>query len=244
MTTVNITTQNLTTHPDFSVPTFGLIDFGVPSTGRFSVGYKMIAFEPGKILQAEELNELQFRMQTHENLTMQMISNWIPELVFNGTSQTTGPGWDGATPLDPNYLVYVPTTRVIAMTKRSWFLCKANSNGLFFWLYFQTAGQGTQVNFQIPQETVVNQYIGFGINTTAGGEYTGEIVNCNSVGSSAGVKHPLTLKNSSVCGSSRYYLRITSVEVSNEPIRNDFCAFAQLRSDGLYYLNNSKVKEG
>ena len=77
MTTINITTQNLTQHPDFTTPNFGVIDFGVPAAGQFSQGYKMIAFEPGKILQAQELNEIQFRMNVHQTLTMEMTSNWF-----------------------------------------------------------------------------------------------------------------------------------------------------------------------
>jgi hypothetical protein len=62
--------------PEFVPPTMGAIDFGIPSTGKYSDGYKMVAFEPGKILQAQELNEIQFRMNVHETLTMRMISNW------------------------------------------------------------------------------------------------------------------------------------------------------------------------
>jgi hypothetical protein len=50
-------------HPDFSVPAFGKIDFGSASDGAYSDGYKMVAFEPGKILQAQELNEIQFRIE-------------------------------------------------------------------------------------------------------------------------------------------------------------------------------------
>ena len=69
-------------HPDFSVPGFGKIDFGSASDGIYSDGYKMVAFEPGKILQAQELNEIQFRMSVHQTLTMKMISNWMSTIVF------------------------------------------------------------------------------------------------------------------------------------------------------------------
>jgi hypothetical protein len=242
MSTINITTQTLTTHPTFNVPTFGVIDFGVPSNGQFSVGYKMIAFEPGKILQAQELNEIQFRMNVHQTLTMEMTSNWLNELIVYGSSDTTGPGWEGATPIKPDNVKYNRNTETLTIERRQWYLCKANSNGLYFWLYLNTSNI---VNYDV-SAVLLNNYIGFTLNTTANGEYTGELVNCNSVGSMVGtnsIKHPLTVKNSSVCGSSRYYLRITGIEESSEPVTNGFVALVQKRQDGYYYLNNIKVRE-
>lgn len=242
MSTINITTQNLTSHPDFNTPTFGVIDFGVPSIGQFSHGYKMVAFEPGKILQAQELNEIQFRMNVHQTLSMQMMSNWLNELIVYGFSDTTGPGWDGATPLSPNLVKYNRNSEVLVIERRNWYLCKANTTGLFFWLYLNTSNI---INFNV-SSVPVNNYVGFTLNTTANGEYTGEIVNCNTIGARIGsnnILHPLTIKNSSVCGSSRYYLRITGIEESTDPINNGFAGLVQKRQDGFYYLNNIKVKE-
>ena len=87
-----------------------------------------------------------------------------------------------------------------------------------------------------------NSYIGFTLNTTANQEYTGQIVSCNDKGAD-GDYYSLNVKNSSTCGSSRYYLRITDVTTSTEPITNSFVAIAQRRSDGFYFLNNIKVTE-
>lgn len=242
MPTTNITNPN--SHPDFSPPTFGVIDFGVPANGIFSVGYKMVAFEPGKVLQAQELNEIQFRMSIHQSLTMQMMSNWLNELIISGTEDCTGPGWDGATPIKPTDLFYSPGSDNLSIKQDNWYLCKANSSGLFFWLYIKTPN-----NIQIDTSTIENnQYVGFNLNTSANGEYTGELVNCKTVGTAlVQIKHPLNIKNSSVCGSSRYYLRITGITSSNEPITNNFVALAQKRTNGVttsfYYLNNIKVRE-
>jgi hypothetical protein len=242
MTTVNIST-NLGSHPNFAPPTFGVIDFGTPTTGPFSVGYKMIAFEPGKILQAQELNEIQFRMNVHQTLTMQMTSNWLNEIIVFGTTDSFGPGWDGATPIKPNNILYNRLTDTLFFEKRQWYLCKANSNGLFFWLYLSA----TNEIFYDASAVSPNNYIGFTLNTTADGEYTGELVNCNTVGNinsqGAVTKHQLTLKNSSVCGSSRYYLRITGITESVNQITNEFVGIVQKRQDGYYYLNNIKVRE-
>lgn len=242
MTTVNITTQNATQHPDFTAPDFGVIDFGVPTDGQFSSGYKMIAFEPGKILQAQELNEIQFRMNVHQTLTMEMISNWLSELIIYGSVESSGPGWDGATPISPDMVKYNRTNQTLSIERRRWYLCKTNSSGLYFWLYINTSNL---INFDV-SSVALNNFIGFTLNTTANGEYTGELVNCNTVGRTIGtnqILHPLYVNETSVCGSSRYYLRITGIEESTEQINNGFVGLVQKRQDGFYYLNNIKVKE-
>lgn len=234
------------THPDFKTPTFGVVDFGIASDGLYSTGYKMIAFEPGKILQAQELNEIQFRMNVHSTLTMQMFSNWLNALISSSDASpnSTGPGWEGATPLHPNVFSFKATTQYITLnvTEYSyfWFLCKANSNGLYFWIaVFPEEIEDTV----IPTSAYpVGTYFGLILNTSGGGEYTGELVNCEDSGGIFG-NYPLTVKNSSVCGSSRYFIKAIAFETRDVPIDNDFCAFAQKRADGIYYLNNVKIKE-
>ena len=235
MASIKLTTPiNL---PEFTPPTAGAVDFGVPSTGKYSDGYKMVSFEPGKILQAQELNEIQFRMNVHETLTMRMTSNWLNTLVNYGSSESSGPGWQGATPLDPSLVSYVPGTAFILTD--GWYLCKANSNNLYFWLYLSSA----LGSIAYPDaEIIENSYIGFTLNTTANQEYTGALVSCNDKGAD-GDYYSLNVKNSSACGSSRYYLRITDITTSTEPITNSFVAIAQRRSDGFYFLNNIKVTE-
>jgi hypothetical protein len=86
-----------------------------------------------------------------------------------------------------------------------------------------------------------NYFIGFTLNTTANETYTGELATCNTF--SSDVYHPLNVRNTSSCGSGRYYLKITGITISDTQITNNFVAIAQNRSDGLYYLNNIKVKE-
>ena len=256
MANTNIIPEILTNVPGFIPPTFGAVDFGVSANGIYSAGYKMIAFEPGKILQAQELNEMQFRMNIEQTLTNRMISNWLNEILMYGSSSTTGPGWDGATPLHPDLLQYNITNKRLIFNNtqtdiingsfqqdftttdlKPWFLCKANSFGLYFWLILVT-DQELQIPLTDIQE---NYFIGFTLNTTANATYTGEVATCNTVGLFG--EHPLNVKNSSSCGSNRYYIKITGITTSDTQITNDFVAIAQKRSDGLYYLNNIKVKE-
>lgn len=229
------------THPDFSVPGFGKIDFGSASTGLYSDGYKMVAFEPGKILQAQELNEIQFRMNVHQTLTMRMVSNWLSTIIFAGTANTSGPGWDGATPLDPNTITV--TSDTINIGKNNWYLCKAPSSGLFFWLYFKATGIPGPIS--IPLNSIPeNSYIGFALNTSANGEYTGQIVDCTTDGGIG--LHELQVKGTSVCGSSRYYLKIVDLIITDDLTTaanvNSFAPIAQKRSDGMYFLNNIKIE--
>jgi len=225
------------THPDFSVPGFGKIDFGYASEGAYSDGYKMIAFEPGKILQAQELNEIQFRMNVHQTLTMKMVSNWMSTIVFAGSQDSSGPGWDGATPIDPS--IVTASSDAIGFAPRNWYLCKARSSGLFFWLYFDVE-QDVPTISTLLSDIPLNSYIGFELNTSANGEYTGEIADCNTTGNNG--NHQLQVKNTSVCGSSRYYLKIVDIIIRDDNTTNDFVAIAQKRSDGMYFLNNIKVE--
>jgi hypothetical protein len=78
------------------------------------------------------------------------------------------------------------------------------------------------------------------LNTSGSGEYTGEIVDCNTTGVLG--NHQLQVKNTSVCGSSRYYLKIVDIEFRDNNNTNDFVAIAQKRPDGMYFLNNIKVE--
>jgi len=248
------TERDLTSIPGFNPPNFGAVDFGVPANGIFSAGYKMIAFEPGTILQAQELNEIQYRMNIEQTLSNQMLSNWLNELLNYGSSSSTGPGWEGATPVNPNLLTVNPAINKLVFnntkfdnnvpsfnntSQLAWFLCKANSFGLYFWLLLKTNIVPLFSLSDIPE----NYFIGFTLNTTANETYTGELATCNTISSDNGLYHPLNVRNTSSCGSGRYYLKITGITISDTQITNNFVAIAQNRSDGLYYLNNIKVKE-
>jgi hypothetical protein len=244
MANASTITETLTNIPGFTPPTFGAVDFGVPANGIYSTGYKMIAFEPGKILQAQELNEIQFRMNVEQTLTNQMFANWLNALINYGSSSSTGPGWEGATPIHPDLLLYKTSSNVLSfknygdgISPDPWFLCKANSSGLYFWLFLVT---DMQVDFSLA-DVQENYYIGFTLNTTASETYTGELATCNTVGLQG--HHPLNVRNTSSCGSGRYYIKITGITTSDTQVTNSFVGLAQKRSDGLYYLNNIKVKE-
>ena len=118
-------------------------------------------------------------------------------------------------------------------------MCKARSSGLFFWLYFKI-NQILPTVSTLLSDIPLNSYIGFELNTSASGEYTGEIADCNTTGNNG--NHQLQVKNTSVCGSSRYYLKIVGIKITDDNTTNDFVAIAQKRSDGMYFLNNIKVE--
>lgn len=237
---IEIKTDRITNHKDFAPPTFGAIDFGIPADGSYSMGYKMIGFEPGTILQAQELNEIQFRMNVHQTLTMKMMQNWLNKIVTDGTSSTSGPGWEGATPISPDIWSYSAGTNSLLIKNNSWHLCKANSSGLFFWLYLSNA-VSTQQYLSYPMQNVqIGKIIGFKLSTTANQEFTGEIATCNTSGPLG--LHPLKVSNSSACASSRYYLKIESIDESDTAITNSFVGAVRKTSNTVYnYLNNFKI---
>lgn len=233
-------------HIQFTTPNFGVVDFGAATIGPYSGGYKMIAFEPGKILQAQELNELQFRMNVHSTLTAKMLSIWTNVLINSNLASpnSTGPGWEGATPIDPDFIKYNRNSQQIIIgnpnlfdLNNTWFLCKLNSNGLYVWVPV-SIDQSIRIN---TSTSLTGTYFGVELNSTGGGEYTGELVNCEDTGEIG--NHPLEVKNTSNCGSSRYFVKIINFKTSDVQITNTFCAFAQKRSDGIYYLNNVKMQE-
>ena len=100
-------------------------------------------------------------------------------------------------------------------------------------------GGGTFVSTLL-SDIPLNSYIGFVLSTSGSGEYTGEIVDCNTTGMNG--NHQLQVKSTSVCGSSRYYLKIADIDIRDDNTTNDFVAIAQKRSDGMYFLNNIKVE--
>lgn len=235
-----MTTESSYIHPDFTTPNFGAVDFGSAAIGPYSGGYKMIAFEPGKILQAQELNEIQFRMSVHTTLTAKMISAWTNVLINSTLSSpdSTGPGWEGATPLYPDSIRYSRTSQQLRIPPGdSWFLCKLNSNGLYFWIPVTTYEIISVNTASFP----IGTFFGVELNSTGSGEYTGELVDCEDTGDIG--NHPLEVKNTSNCGSSRYFVKIINFKESDVPVTNNFCAFGQKRSDGIYYLNNVKIQE-
>jgi len=95
--------------------------------------YYLVGFKPAFPLQASELNELQEQFFVQQTLTTTCINKWYG----NGTS---GPFWDGATPLNISDLSVTAgsgtDTPTIKLSK-GWLFVKGSSatKGLGIWIY-------------------------------------------------------------------------------------------------------------
>lgn len=132
--------------------------------------YYGVAFNPGYPLQASELNEMQEIFYIQQTLTQEMISSWggneIPsknaefistwlpaktdEIENSGWKRTsTGPGWEGCTPLNYNQIIDTTVASSVINLKLSagWYLIKspninaaggALGGGFGIWVYQPT----------------------------------------------------------------------------------------------------------
>jgi hypothetical protein len=198
--------------------------------------YKMIGFKPGAKLQASELNELQEIFYVQQTLSMNMIHYWLEEV--NNKSMTSGPAWEGATPLFPftnssgstmigfTYSLTPPYGITINMNE-GWYLIKEIS-GIKSWAYLNNS---------------LTRNYGFtpGYYYYAGLSYSTEIVDCAD--DTTLTDNSSGLWNESVCGADRYQININSIEVSPEIGFNDnfFNKILKFGSNGatfnVYYIN-------
>ena len=126
------------------------------------VNYTMIAFNPGYALQASELNELQELFFLNLNLTQRMNSTWM-------SSVTTEPGgyrppfWEGAIPLNPNYIEVINSTwngtslNVNVSISDGWYLITDTASKMSFWVTNTT----DYINETIQGTGFSTYYIGF-----------------------------------------------------------------------------------
>lgn len=209
----------------------------LPYNGRTATTngeYQMVAFRPGYPLQASELNEIQEQFYVQQALTTMMWANWC---TFKVASQqdSTGPGWAGATPLQPDLL---SLSNDLMTVKKGWYLCKMYSSGLYFWLYNNVANSTFALS-----SAQINQYVGFTITTqgtitaTTSPVFSGGFVDCND---DPGLKDNAGGSVGS-CGADRYKVEITAVGISNTGHSASFVPIVQRREDGFYFLNNTKV---
>ena len=194
--------------------------------------YQLVAFRPGYPLQASELNEIQEQIYLQQSLTAMMWANWCTFKVAS-TPDSTGPGWAGATPLQPNFLT---SSSSLLTINPGWYLCKMYSSGLYFWVYNNLS------KAYFSDATVqINQYIGFTITTQ--GEVDGNPVMSGSFVSCS--DDPGLRDNSGgaqgSCGADRYKVKLTAIGISNTGHSTSFIPIVKKNADGFYFLNNTKV---
>ena len=123
------TTTPLSQSPFLSrLPVFTL------NTGAVVNNYPLVAFKPGFPLQAAELNEIQENFAIQQTLSNTLLTNWLTygtsaELTGSPTDVYTGPGWNGAIPLDPAYVTASATGVVAGM---GWYLITLPVSNLKF----------------------------------------------------------------------------------------------------------------
>ena len=195
--------------------------------------YQMVAFRPGYPLQASELNEIQDHIYVQQALTVMMWANWCTFKVAS-TTDSTGPGWDGATPLQPSLLT---KSGSVLSVNPGWYLCKMKSSQLYFWLYNNLP----VTNFSL---TAVpdDDYIGFSITTQgvdADGNplLSGSFIDCQddpSLEDNAGGA-------SGFCGADRYKVEITAVGTNSTGFATNFVPIVQKKTNQFLFLNNTIV---
>lgn len=202
-------------------------------TGLNAGKYQMVAFRPGYPLQASELNEIQEQMYIQNALTTMMWANWCTFKVAS-TVDSTGPGWEGATPLEPSLLSLNGTVLTV---KAGWYLCKMKTSGLYFWLYNNLPSTSFSLS-----TTQLDYYIGFAISTqgvdSAGNPIlSGSFITCT--------QDPSLQDNASgasgFCGADRYKVEIQAVGQQSGGFSSSFVPIVKRLNDGFYFLNNIKV---
>jgi hypothetical protein len=175
-----------------------------------NVNYPMLAFKPGYALQASELNEIQDNFYVQKTLSDSLLQNWWKtgtnlNLTGSSTEYMSGPGWDGAIPLNPSAITAVENVGQINFSTPSalqWFLVTDPSTKFKFWATFDTSYLVS--NIAIIKATAPSLvYVGMRVKTS--------IVNCSSVETEAGY---IFNDNSSggyisnTCGASRFKIEL------------------------------------
>jgi hypothetical protein len=182
-----------------------------------SENFYLLPFNPGYALQASELNEIQELFFINQSLTQRMNANWMRE-GFNI------PFWEGAIPLDPNYITinapisFSGSTLTINITvNEGWYLWTDFTSKLSFWIYNDQAFT-SQEEFTA-QQVNANAIIGF--------EVLPQVVSCCAAGDctnsdeNAPTIQDDELRDNSqgntvtenTCGASRFKMSFTEVQV-------------------------------
>lgn len=219
-----------------TTPTFNFLLNQYPYLSRVgkqiedAKNYYAVAFKPGYALQASELNEMQELQYIQQTLTQTMISNWCTQAIINDATgtPTTGPGWDGCTPLHPDLITLEDETLNI---KAGWYLFK-NTETFGVWAYNKTPIQHTLSS----------------ISTQYGFYAEHSIVECTNA-AAAGIGTDRSLQDTSNinvingnCGASRLKLSINTFGASGQPPSQGlFYSVLSGDSTTMNYINNLRV---
>lgn len=209
----------------------------IPFYSRLSLDaskYQLIAFKPGYPLQHSELNEMQEMFYVQQSLTAIMWSNWCTYKVAS-TINSKGPGWEGATPLQPSLLQF---SNNILTVSPGWYLCALKTSGFYIWLY----NHNPEAKFTF-QSIPTNSYVGFSVSTQ-GVDASGNVV---GVGGFVTCREDQSLREyyndqiAGECGADRYKVELTSVGRSGTGYSDIFLPIVQRRDNFLYFMNNTIV---
>lgn len=216
-----------------TTPTFNFLLKQYPYLSRVgkqiedAKNYYAVAFKPGYALQASELNEMQELQYIQQTLTQTMISNWCTQaIILNaGGSSTTGPGWNGCTPLHPDLITFNSGTLDI---KEGWYLFK-NTATFGVWAYNKTLIQhnptsGTQYGFYAEHSIVECT------NGTAGTDKDPNLQDTSNINVINGN-----------CGASRLKLTINTFGPSGQSGQGLFYSVLSGDSTNMNYINNLRV---
>jgi hypothetical protein len=133
--------------------------------------YFLMAFKPGLPLQASELNEMQEVACMQNTLTSTMMASWPIYLASHtGSNPIYGPGWNGTTPLYPQFDDENTTTNMVGISagisagspinrilvKKGWYLMTIKSSALKHWIYLNN-----DYAVDVPSDNNYTYYLGF-----------------------------------------------------------------------------------
>ena len=212
-----------------------LPSFTLNTNGAAVNNYPLVAFKPGFPLQAAELNEIQENFAIQQTLSNTLLTNWLTygtsiELTGSPTDIYTGPGWNGAIPLDPAYVTATPAGVIARM---GWYLITLPVSNLKFWVYNDT--DFVPNTFGLSS----NYYFGFSISS--------EFIPCSNTDTDSGWEFNDQSSGgfeSSTCGANRFKININGVSAMTSPI-SGFVPITKVTSSTagslLRFINNKLV---
>ena len=206
------------------------------NTGGSAVNnYPLVAFKPGFPLQAAELNEIQENFAIQQTLSNTLLTNWLryeTSAVLTGspTDIYTGPGWNGAIPLDP---AYVTASLAGVVAGKGWYLITLPVSNLKFWVYNDTDFVPNFLGIQ------TSHYFGFSISS--------EFITCSNTDTDPGWEFNDQSSGSfesSTCGANRFKININGV-LANTSLSSGFVPITRVTSASagslLRFINNKLV---
>jgi hypothetical protein len=195
--------------------------------GATAKNYVMIAFKPGLPLQASELNEMQEIEAINQTLTATMVNSW-PVFTEANAGVMYGPGWDGATPIQPQGIS--PTTTSLVTYSNGgftanpgWYLIQVASSKLKHWVHLNTtlsitANASNTIGFFVDYEIV---------KPTSDTSFYD-----NSTGTES-------ITPGAAAGADRIHVKIYGLTASQGA--TNFSPIAKINSDGALFMNNVTV---